>query len=187
TDATGTKALKNMSEGVLLNFGATNNTIGGSSIDSRNIISGNGSSGVFIGSIGGANHNTVAGNFLGTDVTGTMLLPNGEDGVRVVSDVGFTASDNTLTGNLIKGNLQNGIGLFASDRNVIQGNDIEQNSQVGVSVGGGPAASGSTDNVIGGPASGQRNIISGNGTTGVTLSNTTQTTIQGNYLGTDAS
>ena len=70
TDRTGSMQLGNASDGIGLANWATSATaavvIGGTDPNSRNIISGNGSSGVFIGSIGGANHNTVAGNFLGT-------------------------------------------------------------------------------------------------------------------------
>ena len=54
---------------------ASNNTIGGTAAGARNVISGNGSDGVvFID--GSATGNLVAGNYIGTDVTGTMALGN---------------------------------------------------------------------------------------------------------------
>ena len=47
--------------------------------DERNVISGNVRHGVQI--VTDADHNVVAGNFIGTDLTGTGALGNGQDGV----------------------------------------------------------------------------------------------------------
>ena len=68
TDVTGTLALGNTAVGVV--FNASNNLIGGTTIDARNIISANGRG---IDLFGGSN-NTVQGNFIGTDVTGTIAF-----------------------------------------------------------------------------------------------------------------
>ena len=46
----------------------------------RNVISGNARRGVLIGFDAGNDQNTVAGNFIGTDATGTAALGNGGDG-----------------------------------------------------------------------------------------------------------
>jgi len=60
--------------GVLID-GAANNTIGGTTPDTRNVISGHGSEGILI--LGGsATGNLVQGNFIGTDVAGVSALPN---------------------------------------------------------------------------------------------------------------
>ncbi len=79
TDPTGTKAEAN-EYGVEIDAGATNNLIGTNGdgvndVAQRNVISGNGDSGVLI-SGQGTDGNVVAGNFIGTDLTGTLALGN---------------------------------------------------------------------------------------------------------------
>jgi hypothetical protein len=80
TNATGTAALPNIGSGVRIDTGAQANRIGtngdGVADDAeRNVISGNGTQGVRItGS--GTNSNVVAGNYIGTNATGTAALPN---------------------------------------------------------------------------------------------------------------
>jgi titin len=73
-DAAGRVADGNAGDGVLLE-GAPFNTVGGSTPGSRNTISGN--LGVGVRTTGEDAHaNTVSGNNIGTDVTGTAVLPN---------------------------------------------------------------------------------------------------------------
>ncbi len=75
TDDTGAKALGNGESGVIIQAGATKNTIGGTTACSGNIISGNGLRGIELSSA--ADSNLIEGNFIGTDVTGTKPLGNG--------------------------------------------------------------------------------------------------------------
>ncbi len=109
--------------GVYVN-GSPGNTIGGVATGLGNVISGNTSTGVIVfGAL--SSRNVVAGNFVGTDITGTRLVPN---------DVGVFlsgASDNTVggatagAGNLIAGNRT--VGVYAFDgavNNQIQANRI---------------------------------------------------------------
>ena len=75
TDPTGLDFLGN-AIGVLIGANATNNTVGGT-VDQRNVISSNLGPGVDIqGSqfFGPTSGNTVAGNFIGTDATGTRVV-----------------------------------------------------------------------------------------------------------------
>ena len=88
--ADGTTPLGNAENGVTL-IDAHNNTIGGDTAAARNIISGNGGSGIFLD---GSNHNVIAANFIGTDVDGTVKRPN-VDGIWVTHGA---------SGNLIGGN-----------------------------------------------------------------------------------
>jgi len=114
---------------------ASNNLIGGTTPAARNVISGNGSVGVEIsqpstGSSATAG-NVVQGNFIGTDVTGTIDLGNGGNGVRLDGDltvntlIGGTAPG---AGNLISGNGGRGVLIWPHERGVagtvIQGNLI---------------------------------------------------------------
>jgi CSLREA domain-containing protein len=88
TDASGTLDRSN-SYGVVILQGS-NITIGGTSPEARNVISGNAENGVFIG----GNSNKVQGNYIGTDASGTQDLGNDFDGVHII-----TASSNLIGGN----------------------------------------------------------------------------------------
>src|SRR6185369_5751692 len=74
--ATGTAALGNSYWGIYLSGGTTNNRIGTNADGTndaaeRNIVSANGATTGYDGiNIGGSNNNVVAGNYVGTDVTG---------------------------------------------------------------------------------------------------------------------
>jgi hypothetical protein len=102
TDSSGTHALGNSRAGVYLWDGASGNVIGGTAPGSRNVISANGRYGVIIDS--GSNSNTVEGDDIGTDSTGTHALGNGT-GVVIQSG----SSYNTLEYDVISGNAGNGV------------------------------------------------------------------------------
>ncbi len=82
-----------------------------------------GGDGIAIDTLNGGN--TVAGNFLGTDVSGTIALGNTGSGVRVNID-----DDDTIGGttpgsrNLISGNQFAGITTISSAGTLIQGDDV---------------------------------------------------------------
>ncbi len=121
TNAAGTAALAN-GNGVIINLGATNNTIGGTAAGQANVISGNTFDGVrMLDSDTSAN--TVAGNLIGTNAAGTADLGNSVHGVSIFNG----AHDNTVGGTV------------AAARNVISGNDVN-----GVSI----SAPGSTGNSV---------------------------------------
>ena len=69
-DVSGAAALGNSADGVLILDGALGNTIGGSLVDSRNIISGNGSNGLHLASQGVTNFATLSS----TDVPKVLAL-----------------------------------------------------------------------------------------------------------------
>jgi len=187
TDAAGTVALGNAAAGVGL-FTA-NNTVGGTTLQARNVISGNGREGVYITAIG----NTVQGNFIGTNAAGTAALGNALDGVNM------DGAPSTLVGgrepgagNIISGNQGDGLTMSgaAASSNIIQGNFI------GTDVSGTIALANSLqgvrlfnakDNTIGGTAAGAGNLISGNNNIGVNISAATGNKVQGNFIGTNVS
>jgi parallel beta-helix repeat protein len=179
TDASGTVAIGNGQEGIGLEESAGENVIGGSSPGAGNVSSGNAHCGVWVAGSG----NLVQGNYLGTDVTGTMLLGNAQDGVSVGRN--SVVGENRIIGNLAAGN-GNGVAIRSSNDNVIQGNWLERNSMSGLTVTLMFAGHISTGNLLGGTGPGEGNVISGN-QSGISLSRVAQTTIQGNLVGTDAS
>jgi hypothetical protein len=165
------------------------NLIGGTSTAARNIISANNSYGV---SIGGAN-NVVQGNFIGTDVTGTVALGNGIEGLDLSSGSGQLVNNlvgGTVVGarNVISGNTNYNL-VLRSAGNVIQGNFIGtdvtgtaklSSNATGIDLEG-------DSNLIGGTTAEARNIISGNGGAGIFWNGFggSLVRIQGNFIGTD--
>jgi hypothetical protein len=204
TDATGTADRGNNEGGIFIGNGASGNIIGGTTQEERNIISANGENpppnfpsgkpGITI-SLTGTTGNVVIGNYIGTDVTGTVKLGNGGDGVQIKDG----ASGNTIGGtnlnerNVISGNDVTGIAIFGNgtNSNNVLGNYVgldaagTQNlghvNGTGVYIG-----AGATNNRIGGTVSGSRNFISGNtGWAGVAIDGANNNTIVGNSIGTD--
>jgi hypothetical protein len=187
TDASGTVALGNLFSGVDIPV-ADRNQIGGTAPGARNVISANGGAGVRVEE--GASRNTIQGNLIGTDITGTQPLPNLNSGVLLTVDstsnvVGGAAPG---AGNLISGNSPNGVTTDSgSGRNTIQGNLIGTdvsgmvllgNALKGVSIEGGIGL-----NTIGGPASGAGNVIAGSGEEGIAIaSGISANPIQGNSI-----
>lgn len=87
TNPAGTVSLPNREFGVFVD-GPPDNLIGGTTSDARNLVSG---TIIFSGvAISGATatNNRVEGNYIGTDVTGTIALGNSEDGVYVGNSSG---------------------------------------------------------------------------------------------------
>ena len=84
------------------------NTIGGTAAGAGNLISGNTNYGVWLNGAS-ATDDTIEGNLIGTDVTGTMAVANG-NGVELDAGAssntigGLTATPGTGPGNLISGN-----------------------------------------------------------------------------------
>ena len=180
-----------------------------------NVISGNGVIGdSYNGQDGirltdsGTSDNTIDGNYIGTDYTGTTAigadnnpLGNIGDGVIIISGAlantigGTTAGD----GNVISGNLANGVAVSGSGTvdNVVAGNiigldfsgstAIDANSDSLGNHGEGVEIDGeASDNTIGGATAGAANIISGNIFDGVGLfTGASGNTVQGNRIGTD--
>src|SRR5262249_7273995 len=94
-----TAAVANLGNGIVV--GGTNKLIGSLVAEEMNSISGNRRAGVVVT----GNNNTVAGNLIGTDGSGTFAVGNA-DGVVV------NGSNNVIGGNgfnLISGNRKNGI------------------------------------------------------------------------------
>ena len=84
TDATGTRAIPNRTAGITASSASDDASlrIGGSTAGARNVISGNGLAGVLLANANRYASFAIAGNFIGTDASGTRPIPNGDaDGV----------------------------------------------------------------------------------------------------------
>lgn len=191
TDAAGTAVLGNALDGVILSW-ASGNTIGGTDTLAGNVLSGNGARGLFILGSGAAD-NRVFGNLIGTDRTGTIAVPNSLDGILISEAPGNQIGGSTVAArNVISGNALAGVQIIgaAAELNVIRGNFIgtDVNGVTGIAnPDGGIAIVNAPRNTVGGIQTGERNIISGNGTHGIDLrgESTSGTVVLGNYIGTD--
>ncbi len=191
TGASGSNALANGDSGVFIGNGASSNTIGGTSIGARNILSGNSQYGIFLTNTTG---NVISGNYLGVNATGTAALGNGLSGVALFGGtqnvIGGTSAgaDNVLSGN---GNYGIDIGNPVATGNFVQGNLIGLGAGgtngIANALGGVLLAAGAQSNTIGGTVAGARNVISGNTTAGVFFNGTgtSGNLVEGNYIGTD--
>ncbi|HEX2897965.1 MAG TPA: dockerin type I domain-containing protein [candidate division Zixibacteria bacterium] len=181
TDVTGTIGLSNLYEGILAGAGVV---IGGSTSGAGNVISNNGFNGLSI-----ASNNLVQGNFIGTDATGVTNLGNGFNGIAMWSNntIGGTQPG---AGNVISGNSGSGIHAVNGSGNLVQGNFIGTNVSGNSDLGNG--GSGlyflvAPNNTVGGTDASARNLISGNGRSGIEIIGSGGNVIQGNFIGTDAS
>ena len=138
-------------------------------------------------------NSTVAGNYLGLNAAGTAAAANGAQGINLWNSTtntigGTTAADR----NVISGNAGNGIVITASSGgsgNVVRGNYVGTNAAGTGAVANGSLGVdlGSSGNTVGGTAAGAGNVISGNTYTGLVVeSGANSTTVQGNYIGTNA-
>ncbi len=194
TDASGTEAIGNGEAGVWIGEGAQHNVVGGSAPGERNVISGNRDNGVVVDR---AMHNTISGNYIGTDASGTAAVGNGNIGVVLA----WGAQHNLVGGatpqqrNVISSNGNVGVSIANRDtmNNTLSGNYIGTdvtgtqalgNAEAGVWIG-----DGAQFNFVGGTTPGEGNLISGNFQSGVNLSHsdTMRNAIVANHIGTDFS
>ncbi len=140
SDMTGLAPLGNTIEGVVVGGSARDNTIGGTVIDARNLISANLGDGISIwGS--GTTSNAFLSNYIGTDITGAVVagMGNIDEGI----DVQLDASGNTIGNfvasrfNRIAGNGSHGIEIVSGTANFIIGNEIYANGGLGIQLSGG--------------------------------------------------
>jgi parallel beta-helix repeat protein len=137
TNAAGTAALVDSRPGIRLE-GCTDSVIGGAATTARNVVGGSQRQGIVLDGSSGAR---VAGNFVGTDATGTLPIPNGSLGDFAIEAVNG-AHDNTIggtaaEGNLIAFNVGGGVrvGGVTDERNAILSNRLHSNGGLGIDLG----------------------------------------------------
>ena len=186
TDASGTLPLGNILRGVVVD--GRKNIIGGTIPAAANTIAASGLYGVVLEP--GASDNRIIGNRIGTDVSGTLALPNLQ-GV-LVDEAPGRAPPNTIgepgAGNLIAGNLSAGVVVSGADAdgNLIQGNTVGLAAD-GVSalpnLGDGVVfESGAANTLFGGTGTGEGNTVAYNGGAGVLVESGTGHRLSGNAI-----
>jgi hypothetical protein len=185
--------LGNDGDGVLINNGASDNTVGGPTAGERNVIANNDWSGVAIYGTG-TDDNTVMGNYVGLNAAGTGARGNRLLGIYL----GPGAQGNTVGGdapgerNIIAGNVQDGVQIQGNTTadNVVSGNWIGLRPDGQKMANGGDGVrifDNACRNRVGGTVAGEANVISGNALSGVSIygMGTMTNTVAGNYIGTN--
>jgi parallel beta-helix repeat protein len=124
TDTKGTAGLGN-NQGITIG-GSKHNTIGGTEGFEDNVIAGNTTAGIYVSGAPPDDYsfsNKIVGNLIGVASGGTAALPNGR-GIIITNGASFCAIED----NIIAGNSNEGISLFASDTNTVQGHTIGGNT-----------------------------------------------------------
>ena len=194
-NAAGTATVANTLDGIRLEASAKGVTIGGSTIATRNIISGNAGAGVRIDGET-TDGNIIRGNWIGINATGTAILSNGSDGISITG-----GADNTLIGgsganegNWIVSSSGDGIEIDgASTGTIIYGNRIGTDAMGNLNWGtwhaGITITGGASNTTVGGTGAGQANVIAFSGQGGINpygvtveTSSSTGNTIVGNSI-----
>jgi len=166
---------------------ASDTMIGGSAPGSRNVISGNNQIGLHILM---ATRTQAAGNFVGTDATGTNAIPNGAAGISLSNCRSNTVGGATPAhGNVVAGNL--GSGIYVDDKAAYH---LFENNLVGLATNWLALPNGDTFVeagllIIGGYNTVAYNVVSGNDNHGLYLSGTNcrGNSVHGNMVGVDPS
>ena len=193
TSASGTQPLGNGQNGIFVQ-NSSDNTIGGVVPGSRNVIAGNGEAEVQIFGPN-ATRNLVAGNFIGTDVSGSRsIFPNGlaarsdlTVGVFINDAPGNTVGGTSASARNIVGGEAAGVEMFGNGArsNVVIGNfigtDVNGSQPIANSMG--VLIYGAPNNAI------FSNVVSGNTQIGVRIDGTASSgnLVAGNIIGLDAS
>ena len=128
TDVTGTQARPNRSDAVFID-NSPNNRIGGTTSDARNLLSGNSRWGIVL-SAAGTIGTAVQGNWIGTDLSGQLPLPNAAGGIFVQGS-GSTIGSGAGT-NVIAFNGGPGVAVASGTGHRVTNNSIPSNGGLGI-------------------------------------------------------
>ena len=177
TDFTGTIGITNLNEGIVVDAPYT--TVGGTT--GGNLISANRFNGIRIG-IGGS-HAVVQGNLIGVDNSGNVALPNLGNGIRIQGSDALIGGPTPDARNIIAGNTAWGVVIDGGSNATVMGNYIGTGlngstrvaNNVGMLIGVDGATIGGTGTLA--------NVISGNTSFGIDVTNGTNIRIVGNLIG----
>ncbi len=123
-NAAGDSAIPHSGVGITVTLSSAQVTIGGTTAETRNVVSGNGSDGIYITNT--SSDVTILGNYVGVDRIGTTVIANGDVGIGIAgnsSDV--RVGDGTSAGrNIITGNSAFGLDIVNATDIEISGNYI---------------------------------------------------------------
>ena len=189
TDASGNLDAGNAKDGIYIE--SANNLIGGVTAADRNVISGNGWSGIQLWRAS-ATGNLIQGNYIGLNAAGTAALGNDDNGIVSGSNASATVIGGSVAGagNVIAGHnltgTSDGIHISGGSGGTIAGN------RIGTDAGGtlalpnsrnGILMSGTQNYTIGGAAAGAGNIIANSGASGVAIAGSgAGNRVQGNAI-----
>ncbi|MBP6335405.1 MAG: cadherin domain-containing protein, partial [Bacteroidia bacterium] len=170
------------------NNGSSDNLIGGTNPEDQNII------------VGGINlrgsltlNNRIQGNYIGTDKTGLVAIDQNSHGIGISDSSSFNliGGANISMRNVISGNNTCGINIEGSETgyNTILNNYIGINADATAALpnlqDGIVLHNGAHHNIVG--LSGTGNIVAGGNAAIITIDESSNNTVSGNYLGTDTS
>ena len=121
--------------------------------------------------------NVVAGNYIGTDETGSATTPNGEYGVHVDGNDNVVGGPAPADRNLLTGNFFGGVRLHSGVGNVVEGNYLGTDETGTVGLANGGVLIDASQNTM-------RDNLSSFSINGVTVKGD-DNTVQGNSIGTD--
>ncbi len=179
----GTSGNQSTGNGVML-ASALSNLIGGTTANTRNVISGNRLNGIAI--TGASSSNSVQGNWIGLDASGGTILPNGTNGILIHGTGNTIGGTAAAARNVISGNVAHGVEITQQATGThLQGNSI------GLNAAGNESRGNSLDGVFVDNAANvtiDTNAISGNSLYGVRIEGalSSSTTLVRNLIGTDA-
>jgi len=159
-------------------------TCGGSTIRGL-VINQFDSHGMRIATVGGSK---IRGNYVGTDISGTIDLGNGGIGIGVYTNGNTVGGSNPANRTVISGNTSNGMTIRygASTDNIVQGNFIGVHISGTLPLGndnrGIRQFQGASNNTIGGIGAGEGNIIAYNGDDGFGANSGAGNLIRGNSM-----
>ncbi|MCU0417085.1 MAG: right-handed parallel beta-helix repeat-containing protein [Cytophagaceae bacterium] len=206
TNQAGTAAFGNYWDGIVIDNRSHNFMIGGTTVADRNIVSGNGRNVASLPQatdrgirIGNSRNGTIQGNFVGLNAAGTASIGNARHGIFLhsVFDLAFPtngAQNNTIIGNVISGNgtlpTGEGHGINIADErttgNIVRSNLIGTDATGMIDLGNkndGVSIFWSSNNTIGGPATLDGNLISGNNFGIFLQASADNNTVQNNRIG----
>jgi hypothetical protein len=192
TDATGTKPLANLNG---ISLSSSNNTVGGTVAEARNVIAASTSAGIVM-QVSGTSGNVVQGNYIGTDVTGQISLGNPDNGMILANATNNNTIGGTIPGarNVISGN---GRGILLTASSGAPSGNVFQGNYIGVAADGltplpnrvqGILLEGALNTTVGGVTAGAGNIVAFNGPTaesereGIEVLGGTGNSIRGNSI-----
>jgi hypothetical protein len=170
TDLTGTSAVPNSGRGLMLT--ASNSLVGGAGPGEGNVCSGNESVGIDLNGAG----NTLRGNLCGTDISGTLAIPNGHSGLwNGGGGNNLVGGPMPGQGNVFSGNVSTGVYLYTGENNRFEGNLIGVgrhglplgNGEQGVHIGALMTLPLPDNNTFGGTEPGMGNTIAHNNGPGI--------------------